>query len=57
MRSNDFTALRVCATRAVNETGVGNDGDEIQRSTAGRKAAMVMDVMKGNATPANLALT
>ncbi len=35
------------------EPGIG--GDEIQRWTAGRKAAVVMDVIKGKATPADLA--
>jgi transposase-like protein len=30
-------------------------GDEIQRWTSGRKAAVVLDVIKGKATPADLA--
>lgn len=36
------------------DPGVGL-GEEIQRWTAGRKAAVVMDVIKGKATPADLA--
>ena len=36
--------------------GAGVDrGEEIQRWTAGRKAAVVMDIIKGRATPADLA--
>lgn len=33
----------------------GSGGDEIQRWTSGRKAAVVLDVIKGKATPADLA--
>jgi len=45
------------ATRnGVNGQGeTGGLGDEIQRWTAGRKAAVVLDVIKGRATPADLA--
>jgi len=45
------------ATRnGVNGQGEGGTGgDEIQRWTAGRKAAVAMDVIKGKATPADLA--
>ncbi len=45
------------ATRnGTNGSGeTGRIGDEIQRWTAGRKAAVVIDVIKGKATPADLA--
>jgi len=44
----------MAARSGVNGAGeVG--GDEIQRWTAGRKAAVVMDIIKGRATPADLA--
>jgi len=37
------------------EAGGGQGGEEIQRWTGGRKAAVVLDVIKGKATPADLA--
>ena len=44
----------MAARSGVNGAGeVG--GDEIQCWTAGRKAAVVMDIIKGRATPADLA--
>ncbi len=48
----------MAAKNGVNgqgDTGSGGVGDEIQRWTAGRKAAVVLDVIKGRATPADLA--
>jgi transposase-like protein len=47
----------MAASSGVNgsgEPGV-NRGEEIQRWTAARKAALVLDVVKGKATPADLA--
>ena len=47
----------MAARNGVNGAdGAGVDrGEEIQRWTAGRKAAVVMDIIKGRATPADLA--
>lgn len=36
-------------------SGTGNTGDEIQRWTALRKAAVVIDIMKGKATATDIA--
>jgi hypothetical protein len=39
----------------VNGQSESGGGEEIQRLTAGRKAAVVLDVIKGRASPADLA--
>ncbi len=44
----------MAAKNGVNGTGE-IVGEEIQRWTSGRKAAVVLDVIKGRATPADLA--
>ena len=58
MASKD-TTIGICSPGSVGEgsfTDTGHPGgEEIQRWTAGRKAAVVLDIIKGKTTPADAA--
>jgi transposase-like protein len=48
----------MAAKSSVNGSGSGSEGaggEDIQRWTAGRKAAVVLDIIKGKSTPADAA--